>query len=240
MPDYSSLARERDVYGELGWIPNFNVKLSKNNETRHNNYREYFDTPKDYNVAFTNATVTNQEFFRENAPEASVAHQDSKTLMQSPTPMGVSANSFHNARRSLNSHERISFSAARSKQSILSKTQHQFVLQPDNSNQYRYEQAVAQTIEMPNSIPFLRDVRNTSNQNWKKSHMGRTQDFAVSPQHARPAPFGSPQHQPVRRARSRDQRRRKMKEMGWQGYPVPISQFNEGVHSSNRIPFEKI
>ena len=82
MPDYSGLARERDVYGELGWIPNFNVKLSKNNDHRHNNYREYFDAPKDYNVAFTNATVTNTEFFRENAPGASVAKGDqSKSLL---------------------------------------------------------------------------------------------------------------------------------------------------------------
>jgi polynucleotide 5'-kinase involved in rRNA processing len=82
MPDYSGLARERDVYGELGWIPNFNVKLSKNNDHRHNNYREYFDAPRDYNVAFTNATVTNTEFFRENAPGASVAKGDmSKSLL---------------------------------------------------------------------------------------------------------------------------------------------------------------
>jgi hypothetical protein len=77
--------------------------------------------------------------------------------------MGVSANSFHNARRSLNSHERVSFSAARSKQSMMSKTQHQFVLQPDISNGYKYEGAVQRTIEMPNSIPFLRDIRNTDN-----------------------------------------------------------------------------
>jgi hypothetical protein len=98
MPDYSSLAGERDVYGELGWIPNFNVKLSKNNDDRHNNYREFFDAPKDYNVAFTNANVTNSEFFRENAPETSVACKDiSKSLLKSPSPMGVSANSFHNA-----------------------------------------------------------------------------------------------------------------------------------------------
>lgn len=31
MPDYSKVAAGRDIYGEMGWIPNFNVKLSKNN-----------------------------------------------------------------------------------------------------------------------------------------------------------------------------------------------------------------
>ena len=81
MPDYSGLARERDVYGELGWIPNFNVKLSKNNNHRHDNYREYFDAPRDYNVAFTNATVTNTEFFRENAPDGSVAKGDGSKML---------------------------------------------------------------------------------------------------------------------------------------------------------------
>lgn len=35
MPDYSKVAAERDIYGELGWIPNFDIKNSKNNEVRH-------------------------------------------------------------------------------------------------------------------------------------------------------------------------------------------------------------
>lgn len=52
MPDYSKVSLERDVVGELGWQPNFNIKKSKNNEDRHPNYKEFFDTPKDYNVEF--------------------------------------------------------------------------------------------------------------------------------------------------------------------------------------------
>lgn len=32
MPDYSGVSKDRDIYGELGWIPNFNVKCSKNND----------------------------------------------------------------------------------------------------------------------------------------------------------------------------------------------------------------
>lgn len=54
MPDYSRLAQERDVFGELGWIPNFDVKKSKNNVDRHTNYKEFFDTPKEYFDEFTN------------------------------------------------------------------------------------------------------------------------------------------------------------------------------------------
>ena len=30
MPDYSGVSKDRDIYGELGWIPNFNIKCSKN------------------------------------------------------------------------------------------------------------------------------------------------------------------------------------------------------------------
>ena len=48
MPDYSSVALERDICGELGWVPNFEVKKSKNNEDRHLAYKELFDAPKDY------------------------------------------------------------------------------------------------------------------------------------------------------------------------------------------------
>lgn len=48
MPDYSKLSKERDIYGELGWISNFNVKFSKNNTKMHPTYREFFDGPKNY------------------------------------------------------------------------------------------------------------------------------------------------------------------------------------------------
>jgi len=48
MPDWSKVARERDMFGELGWIPNFPVKNSKNNEFRHPSYKEFFDKPRDY------------------------------------------------------------------------------------------------------------------------------------------------------------------------------------------------
>ena len=75
IPEYSSVSRERDVYGELGWISNFNVKCSKNNAARHSTYKEFFDGPKNYHITFTNSTLTNSEFFRQNAPGNSVAYQ---------------------------------------------------------------------------------------------------------------------------------------------------------------------
>lgn len=31
IPEYSKIAKDRDVYGELGWISNFNVKCAKDN-----------------------------------------------------------------------------------------------------------------------------------------------------------------------------------------------------------------
>jgi len=64
MPDYSGVSKDRDIYGELGWIPNFNVKCSKNNNARHATNREYFDGPMNYHVTFNNSTMTNSEFFR--------------------------------------------------------------------------------------------------------------------------------------------------------------------------------
>jgi len=64
MPDYTKLAKERDIYGELGWIQNFNVKFSKNNHKMHPTYREFFDDPKNYHNQFNNSTLTNSEFFR--------------------------------------------------------------------------------------------------------------------------------------------------------------------------------
>lgn len=43
MPPWSRVDKERDIYGELGWVENFNVTMSKNNNTRHLTYREFFD-----------------------------------------------------------------------------------------------------------------------------------------------------------------------------------------------------
>ena len=73
MPDYTKLAKERDIYGELGWINNWNVKCSKNNNKLYPTNREYFDIPRNYHNTFNNSTMTNSEFFRQNAPKSSVA-----------------------------------------------------------------------------------------------------------------------------------------------------------------------
>ena len=80
MPDYSGVSKDRDIYGELGWIPNFNVKCSKNNNHRHTGNREYYDGPMNYHVTFNNSTMTNSEFFRQNAPEKSVARERVQTM----------------------------------------------------------------------------------------------------------------------------------------------------------------
>lgn len=77
MPEYSRAAHERDVYGELGWVNNFSVKFSKNNDKLHPNYREFFDIPKNHQTAYTNMTMTNTDFFRRNAPKGSVAAKPS-------------------------------------------------------------------------------------------------------------------------------------------------------------------
>lgn len=81
MPDYSKLSKERDIYGELGWIQNFNVKFSKNNDKLHPSYREFFDGPKNYHNQFNNSTLTNSEFFRQNAPQGSVARLPNQQKM---------------------------------------------------------------------------------------------------------------------------------------------------------------
>ena len=74
MPEYTKLSDKRDIYGELGWIPNFNVKVSKDNENLHPTFRETFDGPVHYHRRFNTAAMTNNEFFRQNAPKGSVAH----------------------------------------------------------------------------------------------------------------------------------------------------------------------
>ena len=54
MPDYTKLSKDRDVYGELGWISNWNVKISKDNTKTYPTNREYFDIPRNYHTKFNN------------------------------------------------------------------------------------------------------------------------------------------------------------------------------------------
>lgn len=61
IPSWSNVAQERDIYGELGWIPNFEVTYSKNNANLHPTYKQFFDKPKDQVL---DANATSIEYFR--------------------------------------------------------------------------------------------------------------------------------------------------------------------------------
>ena len=94
MPEWSTVVKERDVYGELGWLGNFNVKCSKNNHKTHSTTREYFDSPLNYEQTFNNSTMSNSEFFRQNAPLNSVARERVQTFsVQNRSPNGSSLKS---------------------------------------------------------------------------------------------------------------------------------------------------
>ena len=73
MPEYTKIIKDRDIYGELGWVPNFNVKVSKDNDKTYPTNREFFDWPRVYHRRFNTAAMTNNEFFRKSAPKGSVA-----------------------------------------------------------------------------------------------------------------------------------------------------------------------
>ena len=45
MPDWSRLFRQRDLFGELAWLPNFQVTTSKHNERLHRTFKQFFDQP---------------------------------------------------------------------------------------------------------------------------------------------------------------------------------------------------
>jgi hypothetical protein len=73
MPDWSKVDKERDIYGEMAWVKNFQVKLSKNNGRMHRTFKEFFDQPRNYHALYNNQQATQQEFFKDNAPASSVA-----------------------------------------------------------------------------------------------------------------------------------------------------------------------
>ena len=138
IPDYAKVAKDRDVYGELGWIGNFNVKDAKNNDHRHHTYREYFDKPKNYHQTYTNSTLTNSEFFRQNAPQNSVAHNRNSN----------SSTGFESWKPGSRMHSMSGSTYATP-----------FVLDHDRTNIYKVNDKLVGTMmpEQSHMVPFLRD-----------------------------------------------------------------------------------
>lgn len=72
--------------------------------------------------------------------------------------------SFTESKRSFNQIERMNYSAIRGNR----KRQDRFILQKDFTNKFKVNKILADTVQMPNSIPFLRDLRDVSNQTFSK------------------------------------------------------------------------
>lgn len=226
MPDYSGISKDRDIYGELGWIPNFNVKCSKNNNHRHSTNREYFDGPMNYHVTFNNSTMTNSEFFRQNAPAKSVAREKVQTLsVQNRSKYGSTM-------RSTQSQFQTSLYAT------------PFILDRDVSNRWKVIDKVEKTQQYTNAIPFLREPeenwKNVTGRGWNQQPRSQslgaanntfTAGFGVNGQTSSKEQLG-----PVTKKRLKQIRR----ENGWDTYIKPISKYNEKVHASMKISFERI
>ena len=165
MPEYTKLAQERDIYGELGWISNFNVKCSKNNHKLYPTYREFFDGPRNYHNTYNNSTMTNSEFFRQNAPRTSVARISRPKRDGSP-----------------NSSTGFQTFAKRRGQSVIdsrmggSLYDTPFLLEKEPGNKFKVLNDVEKSMNMHSEIPFLR-AKVTNPMEFSKTH---TAGFGVS------------------------------------------------------------
>ena len=81
-----------------------------------------------------------------------------------------------------------------------------YILEKDPNNKYRVNAYLKKTIEMPNSIPFLRDPRSVDNKNVR---LLNTLELG-------PTATGSMPRKGRKLAISKDLYARKMKETGWQ------------------------
>ena len=233
MPDYSKLSKERDIYGELGWIQNFNVKCSKNNHKLYPTYREFFDGPKNYHTTFNNSTMTNNEFFRQNAPKKSVA----RVRKGSPgRMMNGSPNSSVGFQSTQGGKKRAHSVADQS--SIMSGSRYDtpFLLQKEPGNKFKVVKEVETTMPGHHAeIPFLRS--HIDPKEFSRTHAN---DFwaaggftgANSPKRAL--------SQVKDRKKAISLKRKMRREIGWNNFVQPISTYNSKVHPSMRIVFEHI
>ena len=227
MPDYTKLAKERDIYGELGWIQNFNVKFSKNNHKLHPTYREFFDGPKNYHNQFNNSTLTNSEFFRQNAPPGSVARIPSVYGSGQKNPnSSVGFKTFNEHKRSRSKFEGTSQMGG-------SMYDTPFVLEKEKNNRHRVEKQVETTMVQSSEIPFLRTQIDAFA--FSKTHNGGFGNNVFTESANRSFSQGMRGQAQVKRVKQL-----KKKEQGWDNYIKPISKYNSQVHPSMRIPFEQI
>lgn len=149
----------------------------------------------------------------------------SRTMMSGDS---VTQNTLLDARKSLNTAERMSYSALRG----FNKTEHlnRYVLEGEPGNKFRVSPFVPESITIHNAIPFLRDNRNVSNRTFTVFNSPKSE--ARSPCKRR-----ATRHL---RGQSHGLKVMRQKEKGWQGDSKPISGFNERVHSSMRLVFDKI
>lgn len=87
--------------------------------------------------------------------------------------------------------------------------QSNFILQPDQTNRYKVSPVLKKTLEMPNSIPFLRDTRNVDNLSFRKFN---TMDVPTVGQISN-----------LKSRTGREQEKKKLKEIGWSLHNLPIS-----------------
>jgi hypothetical protein len=171
MPPWSPLGGEqRDIYGELAWIPNFQVTTSKDNFKNHKNYKEFFDKPRNYHLAVSSSSAASSEFFKSNAPKGSVA-RPRRIGGESITSSGFLRNTFHSKNQT--SGKDLLFNAtATSGGSAFNSVNNgsfspystPFILAEQRDNKWKIDQRLKDTLEMKQAIPFLR----TNDQEYKQ------------------------------------------------------------------------
>ena len=161
MPPWSPLGGEqRDIYGELAWIPNFQVTTSKDNTTNHRNYQEYFDKPRNYHMAHSSASAASSEFFKQNAPKGSVARPRHRVGAESLTSSGFLKNTFQgsHSRISNGSKKDLMFNATATSAASYATAPYStpFILVEERDNRWKIDDKLKQTKDSKDAIPFLR------------------------------------------------------------------------------------
>jgi hypothetical protein len=186
MPPWSPLGGEqRDIYGELAWIPNFQVTMSKDNTKMHRNYQEFFDKPRNYHLAASSSSAASSEFFKQNAPKGSVA-RPRRVGGDSLTSSGFLKNAKNSNGFSTN--KELLFNATATTQGSAfasvnggSPYSTPFYLTEEKDNKYRIDNRLKRTLQMKEAIPFLRTNDNEYKEIiYKKGKKGQMRSISNS------------------------------------------------------------
>ncbi|CDW78066.1 UNKNOWN [Stylonychia lemnae] len=232
------LRRQMQKNYDREWDHNFHVTHSKDNHAFHPHYKEFFDKPpgkKDERLAINIIKLTNNSFDKEFE----------KVTQESRMPLYTSACGIKHYKNEIKWKSDFSVMASKNNTQVHSNFK-EFYDRPIrlNRNGYLYSEKVPERIVYHPITPLrsIRQAKNIKKCTLETSQLSEIKSFPKEFRLRSVDIYNELSFIPNLRSEKAKSRKIKRKEVGWNDYDLglPISTYNEKVHKTYRVGFERI